>query len=93
MTTLISVYVGGKCVGRCDAKCYDSQHDDCACVCGGKNHGKGFESAKLNVRNEGDIMAEKYAELLELSDWEAMINSLIVFQLPLPLQWSIPDIG
>lgn len=51
MATMIAVYKGdGRCVGRCDAKCYDARHNDCHCICGGKNHGKGVEAAGVNVR-------------------------------------------
>ena len=31
--------------GRCDERCYDAKSTDCTCVCGGKNHGAGFEDA------------------------------------------------
>lgn len=93
MTTLISVYVAQRCVGRCDAKCYDAEHDDCSCVCGGKNHGKGVEEAKRNIREEGDIMAEKFAEYLDLHDWEAMVNVNIVYQLPMPLLYHVDRIN
>lgn len=39
--TLIEVRVGGRLIGRCDARCYEAVTPECECVCGGKNHGKG----------------------------------------------------
>lgn len=30
---------------RCDANCYNAQHEKCECCCGGMNHGKGIEKA------------------------------------------------
>lgn len=56
MTTLISVHNSQGCVGRCDAKCYEAEHPNCDCICGGANHGAGLKQAMENT--------EKYAE-----DW------------------------
>lgn len=47
MTTLIHAQGAG--AGRCDAKCYDAQHDECHCVCGGMNHGMGAGIARDNT--------------------------------------------
>lgn len=30
---------------RCDEKCYDAAGAECNCICGGANHGVGYESA------------------------------------------------
>jgi hypothetical protein len=30
---------------RCDAACYNAKRLGCHCICGGKNHGKGFAHA------------------------------------------------
>lgn len=52
MSTLISAYDGGTCYGRCDAKCYDAvgvSSNECACVCGGSNHGVGLAQAIANT--------------------------------------------
>lgn len=59
MTTLIVAYRGdGTLIGRCDARCYDAQHEDCHCICGGKNHGKGHAQALERTSLEAlDIMA------------------------------------
>lgn len=38
---IIEARIGGKVVGRCDAKCYNAKGPDCHCICGGANHGVG----------------------------------------------------
>lgn len=48
MTTLLSVYNGKRCIGRCDAKCHDAIGPRCVCICGGKNHGIGTAKAGAN---------------------------------------------
>jgi hypothetical protein len=50
MTTLISYQSSGGDQGRCDAKCYDADWDECDCICGGRNHGAGKEQALENTR-------------------------------------------
>jgi len=50
VTTLIAVYDSSGCVGRCDARCYEAAEPDCACICGGHNHGPGFSRAVDNTR-------------------------------------------
>ena len=50
MTTLIAVYTSDGCVGRCDAKCYNAEHPECECICGGRNHGVGLSRALDNTR-------------------------------------------
>jgi hypothetical protein len=68
MATLIAVYSGidhrGRriCVGRCDAKCYLSKHDNCDCICGGKNHKKGLDRAVENTRDSAEEWLLKYAK-------------------------------
>ncbi len=49
MTTLIAVYNSEGCVGRCDAKCYEAEHPECECICGGLNHGTGLVRAQDNT--------------------------------------------
>lgn len=49
MTALITVSNSDGVVGRCDAKCYNAQTDECDCICGGMNHGAGLERAMENV--------------------------------------------
>jgi predicted RNase H-like HicB family nuclease len=50
VTTLIAVYNSDGCVGRCDARCYDAEWDECDCICGGRNHGAGKQQALDNAR-------------------------------------------
>ena len=45
MTTLIAIYTGDGCTGRCDAKCYNAWGPECHCVCLGGNHGAGKQEA------------------------------------------------
>jgi hypothetical protein len=49
MTTLIKVYNGDVCVGRCDGRCYDADKSYCDCICGGANHGVGLDQAIFNT--------------------------------------------
>ena len=51
MTALLILRRGGDVVGRCDAACYDAEHEDCVCVCLGRNHRAGFEKAVANTRS------------------------------------------
>jgi len=50
MTTLISYQSSSGDQGRCDAKCYNAKHENCTCICGGKNHGVGLDQAIDNTR-------------------------------------------
>ena len=50
MVTLISYQSSGGDQGRCDEKCYGAEHDDCTCICGGRNHGAGLAQAEENTR-------------------------------------------
>ena len=55
MALVIAAYdKDGKCLKRCDARCYDAQHDDCECICGGHNHGKGHRKALANSTKYGE---------------------------------------
>ncbi len=49
MATLMAVYTSSGCVGRCDARCYNAHLGRCTCICGGKNHGAGWEQAGANT--------------------------------------------
>ena len=50
VTTLIVVSNGEGIVGRCDEKCYGATQPTCACICGGRNHGRGEKNAIENTR-------------------------------------------
>ena len=56
MATLIAVYNSEGCVGRCDAKCYKATEPQCVCICGGMNHGVGYNKA---VENTSEWVAEE----------------------------------
>ena len=58
MTTLIALYTGDGCVGRCDAKCHLAWGPECHCVCQGVNHGAGKQEAIENTRE----LAESWIE-------------------------------
>jgi len=42
----------GEVIGRCTAKCHTAKGKRCYCICGGRNHGVGFEQAMLNEDRE-----------------------------------------
>lgn len=73
MTTLIAVYNSSGCVGRCDAKCYDAEHADCDCICGGRNHGAGKQRATDNTRE----LAEQW-----LADWKQAHPDTVGWAIP-----------
>jgi len=68
MTTLLAVYDKSgpegslKCVGRCDARCYEASSPECTCVCGGRNHGKGQTIAMENTSALFEVMAEEWLD-------------------------------
>ena len=49
LLAIISIFDGDRCMGQCDEDCYDSNADDCSCVCGGLNHGVGRDQAIKNT--------------------------------------------
>jgi len=56
MATLIIIRHRGRTVGRCDARCHDAKTPKCNCVCGGRNHGCGYNQGLLNnQRNLAEI--------------------------------------
>lgn len=70
MTTLIAVYdSSGRCIGRCDARCYNAEEPKCECICGGRNHGKGLQKALDNTR-------EWLLEELETTGFEETATTL-----------------
>lgn len=50
MASLLTIYRGGDAVGRCDAKCYLAECEDCDCICEGLNHSVGLEKATEQTR-------------------------------------------
>ena len=70
MAVLIEVRTSSGVVGRCDAKCYNAQHPECECICGGANHGVGLARALENTREMAEAWMEEYARRKGLKDWE-----------------------
>lgn len=83
MSTLISWGNSEGTKGRCDAKCHGAKDPKCACMCGGRYHGKGVDSPALfeAVKDYGHEVLEaanakakelglelKYADLQEVFD-------------------------
>ena len=56
MTTVLAVYNGEGCVGRCDAKCHEATTRECDCICGGRNHGIGIARALTQTREDLERM-------------------------------------
>lgn len=79
MVTLISVYSGGRCIGRCDAKCYNAKGPKCTCCCGGVNHGKGWAQSTLNTEEMGTepMLEWAKAEVGDDGDYEVRIQGLL----------------
>lgn len=74
MTTLIEVRGGdSELIGRCDARCYNAEHPDCACVCGGRNHGVGLSRALDNTRVLADAIIAEYVERHRLNDYAVTV--------------------
>jgi hypothetical protein len=88
MATLIAVFSGsdcnGKriCIGRCDAKCYTALHPDCDCICGGKNHGAGLETATQNTRNLAEQWLDEYAQRKGLNEYTHTIGRRVQVHQP-----------
>jgi hypothetical protein len=71
MATLIAVYKQGKCIGRCDAKCYAGKHPHCDCICGGANHGVGLKQASDNTQEMVESWIDDYRKDHEFDNWKA----------------------
>lgn len=82
MSCLIYASNGEQCIGKCDANCYNATHQDCDCVCGGKNHGVGYKKAVENTIKYADEWIEKYAKHKGLKQNDVKVNQEI-FQLSL----------
>jgi predicted RNase H-like HicB family nuclease len=55
----MAVYNSEGCQGRCDAKCYKAQEEECDCICGGRNHADGKEQALDNTRELAELWLEQ----------------------------------
>lgn len=54
MSIMMEVFLRGKPIGRCDAKCYKSKSKTCHCVCRGHLHGLGRNAAVRKLRTLKD---------------------------------------
>jgi len=48
-TLLIARSKDGKRTRTCNARCYNAKGKRCTCICGGKNHGVGYDQALDNT--------------------------------------------
>lgn len=67
MSTLISVYDSeGKCVGKCGSSCYEAKEPECACICQGENHGKGFKRAMAQTADITEAIIKRADDGVEV---------------------------
>lgn len=51
MSTIIEARKSdGTLIGRCDDRCHSAKNPKCTCICGGANHGVGFDQAVENTQ-------------------------------------------
>lgn len=60
MSTLLALYNSARCVGRCDANCYNATEPKCTCICGGVNHGVGYPQARENTQAAAKRWLDNY---------------------------------
>lgn len=73
MTTLIAVYDSEGCRGRCDARCYNAEHPECTCICGGMNHGAGLQRAMQNTQDLAEEWITRYSAEHDLQPAEVEV--------------------
>lgn len=64
--TILSESHSGRATRRCDATCHRAKKPDCACICGGRYHGKGSsEAAQEQLTKDwlGNDWQERKAEI------------------------------
>jgi hypothetical protein len=76
--TLIAVYTSEGCVGRCDARCYNAHTADCDCICGGANHGAGFDRAVDNTCTMFEEWIGAYVKEKHLTSYRAEIADEVI---------------
>ncbi len=89
MSTLIAVYCGENCIGRCDERCYAAKGDDCDCICGGKLHQRGLSPA-LRAEASQIVKAMTQAEIAKFlsgqgrseAEQQAMAGAIVVSRGP-----------
>jgi len=65
---VVLIHCQGALSGRCDAKCYNAEGGACHCICGGRNHGKGLDAAKVETAN---LARDAVAEIESRGGWIA----------------------
>lgn len=60
LVMLIAIYNSERCIGRCDARCYNAKGPSCDCCCGGRNHSVGLRRAQENTRKHGETIVERW---------------------------------
>lgn len=75
MATLIAIYSGRHCIGRCDAKCYAAKPGPCDCICGGKNHAAGIDQALDNTRDHCQEWLAIYAKEKGLAHYTSEVSN------------------
>jgi hypothetical protein len=74
MVLVVAVDGDGKVKRKCDARCYNAKGSDCHCVCGGRNHGLGFEEAKAKTLAESASIVSDHASDKDYGDLEVRIK-------------------
>lgn len=82
MSCLIYASDGEKCIGKCDANCYNATHPVCDCICRGMNHGVGLKKATENTQRYADEWIEKYSKEKNIAPKNVTVNQDI-YQLSL----------
>ena len=78
MASLMSTYSKqGHSIRSCNAICYDATKDDCKCICGGVNHGKGLEKAQKNTVEMAKTFMETYKDMTTLKLWDLVKGKTI----------------
>lgn len=78
MPSVISYHQSGRIAVKCDAHCYNAIGPECHCICGGANHGKGYEQAIENTRELADKFMENIKSSIPESvnaKWKIQANS------------------
>jgi hypothetical protein len=85
MATLIAHYTRDRCIGRCDARCYNAKGNHCHCICGGFNHGVGRNEAAARTLDQLDEIRLRCLPDPPTGAGDHLIIPLAVRQRPLPL--------
>ena len=62
MAVLMELRINGRIVARCTDVCFEAKNPRCKCICGGNNHGKGYNAAVENTLREADEWLARWRE-------------------------------